>query len=139
MGMPKGAKFTDEHKKKIAAAHMGLRPNATTRRKISEGRRGSKNPNWKGGKSSCFAPYRKQRYDREKQAPGFFTLAEWETLKAQFDWACPCCKRREPEIKLTVDHIIPLSRGGSHNIENIQPLCKQCNCRKHAKIIRYDL
>ncbi len=32
-----------------------------------------------------------------------------------------------------VDHIIPLSRGGRHVVDNIQLLCKTCNLRKSAK------
>jgi len=32
-----------------------------------------------------------------------------------------------------VDHIMPLSRGGSDDRRNLQLLCKQCNLKKHAK------
>jgi len=32
-----------------------------------------------------------------------------------------------------MDHRIPLSRGGRHEIENITPACKPCNSRKHTR------
>lgn len=69
---------------------------------------------------------------------GYFTLTEWQTLKAQYNWTCPACRKAEPKIKLTVDHIIPILKGGSNNIENIQPLCGSCNSKKNTKIIKYD-
>lgn len=72
-----------------------------------------------------------------KNAQGFHTFEEWKNLKALYNWTCPACKRKEPEIKLTEDHIIPLNKGGSNNIKNIQPLCRRCNCRKHVAIIKY--
>jgi len=70
---------------------------------------------------------------------GSHTLAEWQTLKAQYNWTCPCCHKSEPEIKLTEDHIIPISKGGSNNVENIQPLCMKCNLKKSVKIIKYQI
>lgn len=99
--------------------------------------------NWKGGISSihCYRSWVKNKRNRVikriNKEGSSHTFGEWEILKAQYNWTCPCCKKIEPEIKLTEDHIVPLSKGGSDNIENIQPLCKSCNCKKHTKIIKY--
>lgn len=106
-------------------------------------RAGAQHHNWKGGLSTnkdyiSWSKNKRNRVIKRLIMQGnSHAFGEWETLKAQYNWTCPCCKRSEPEVKLTEDHIIPLSKGGSDNIENIQPLCRSCNCKKYDKTIKY--
>lgn len=58
------------------------------------------------------------------------TAEEWIAMKKAHDYTCVRCGKREPEIKITMDHIIPMRLGGSNIISNIQPLCRDCNRRK---------
>jgi 5-methylcytosine-specific restriction endonuclease McrA len=81
--------------------------------------------------------YYENRRARKRQADGSFTPQEWEVLKANYGYTCLRCGRREPEIKLEADHVVPLAKGGSNSIENIQPLCISCNRSKSTKIIDY--
>lgn len=65
---------------------------------------------------------------------GTYTPDEWLALCASAENKCLCCGQERP---LTADHIVPVSRGGSNFIENIQPLCKPCNSRKNTRIIDF--
>lgn len=66
-----------------------------------------------------------------------FTAQEWAELKRRYNYTCLRYGRREPEIKLTADHVVPISKGGSGTIANIQPLCGPCNTAKHDRTIDY--
>lgn len=80
------------------------------------------------------------RYRTQKKGNGgSYTAAEWQELKARYDHRCLCCGRQEPEIVLTVDHVVPVARGGSSDIANIQPLCLSCNCSKQDRVIDYRI
>lgn len=41
---------------------------------------------------------------------------------------------KDHNLLLTVDHIIPRSKGGENNQKNLQPMCEKCNGTKGDKI-----
>ncbi len=43
---------------------------------------------------------------------------------------CHYCGRKFPVAQLTMDHVIPLARGGRSVKDNLVPSCKDCNNRK---------
>lgn len=43
---------------------------------------------------------------------------------------CHYCRRRIAPRELTMDHIVPLIRGGTSRRSNVVPCCKDCNSRK---------
>lgn len=75
-----------------------------------------------------------RRRARKEKVGGIFTKVEFQSLCEGYGNICLCCRQQKP---LCADHVIPLSRGGSNSIENIQPLCRSCNCKKHSKTIDY--
>jgi 5-methylcytosine-specific restriction endonuclease McrA len=94
---------------------------------------------WKGGITT---PERKaflqRRRDVRKIANGgTHSLEQWVELKALFRNQCLSCHRPESEIKLTEDHVLPIAKGGTDSIDNIQPLCMRCNRKKHLALIDY--
>lgn len=59
------------------------------------------------------------------------TGKEWQEIKQSQGFKCVHCGKN---LKLTIDHIIPVSKGGLHTKSNIQGLCKPCNSSKNNKI-----
>ncbi|MFW6081993.1 MAG: HNH endonuclease [Desulfosalsimonas sp.] len=47
---------------------------------------------------------------------------------------CHYCGRQVPARELTMDHIVPVSRGGKTTRGNVVPCCKECNTRKKGRL-----
>lgn len=78
--------------------------------------------------------YRRRRA-RLLNSEGHFTTAEFRDLCSVYNNVCLCCGATS--VKLTADHVVPISRGGKNTIDNIQPLCSTCNKKKNTKMIDY--
>lgn len=74
-----------------------------------------------------------KRRAKEFKVKGKFSQQEWLNLRNRTPM-CLACGRFVGCENLTIDHIIPISKGGSNFISNIQPLCRQCNTRKGVHI-----
>lgn len=71
---------------------------------------------------------------RVQKGRGDLTVAQWQAICAHYGTGCLCCGEKRP---LTLDHIRPLSRGGEHTADNVQPLCGPCNNHKKTRTIDY--
>lgn len=75
-----------------------------------------------------------KRRAREKNAEGSFTKEQIEALYEEQDELCAYC-----DVPLNgnyhIDHVQPLSRGGSNFIENIVISCPTCNLSKGSKTL----
>lgn len=68
---------------------------------------------------------------------GKFTAAEFKALCLATGCVCLECRKTFLISKLEADHIVPVARGGSSNIGNIQPLCRDCNARKNTDTMNW--
>jgi 5-methylcytosine-specific restriction endonuclease McrA len=59
-----------------------------------------------------------------------FTHAQWLEMQVAYQFLCVYCAKKTKQ--LTQDHIVALSKGGSHTAANIVPACRSCNSRKQA-------
>ncbi len=144
----RGIKRSKEETERIRKMNLGRKRSEETKRKLSEshkGKIGEKSSNWKGGIDSTYRRrnldkyrfYQLRRNSRKSNNGGTHTQSQWEELKRKWNYMCLCCKKSEPEITLSEDHIVPISKGGNDDISNIQPLCRHCNYSKCANTINY--
>lgn len=86
---------------------------------------------YRANPKAAAARWRKRRAIKA-EATGSHTVEDISAINKNQRFACVYCGISTAE-KYEVDHIIPLSRGGSDYPENLQILCMRCNRSKHTK------
>ena len=71
---------------------------------------------------------------KRRGAAGTYTNLEWQAVLDDYGRCCLKCGSKDD---ITADHVLPISKGGSNMIDNIQPLCRVCNSVKFDKHIDY--
>lgn len=73
----------------------------------------------------------RRRARRNGAAINDLTRSQWRAIKAAFGNRCAYCG--EHFERLTMDHVISLSKGGGHTASNVVPACRPCNTPKYTK------
>lgn len=99
-----------------------------------------------GGKAEL--PFNYQEYHRISTVKGYYDLPKALILKSYVklprtmanlsrrnvflrdNYECQYCSSYLPEDDRTLDHVIPISRGGKHEWTNVVSCCSYCNSRK---------
>lgn len=86
-----------------------------------------------GGFMLLWLEHLKDKYFKtfRKKRNCYLPLKVRKVILKKYKFTCQNCRSKE---NLTIDHIIPVSKGGSDNLNNLTILCKSCNSKKGAKI-----
>ena len=66
---------------------------------------------------------------RERQKARELRSSQWWKRKCD-KGICHYCRQSVPPKALTLDHIVPIARGGKTTKGNVVPCCKKCNNQK---------
>lgn len=74
-----------------------------------------------------------EEYRRKNERMKITSSLRYDVLKRDGFRCCKCGRSAQNGIELEVDHIKPISKGGTSDISNLQTLCRDCNRGKGAK------
>lgn len=84
---------------------------------------------WAQENPAAVKALRQRRRARKLGAPGWYTAEQLEARVAFYGHRCAYCGGPFEHV----DHVVPLSRGGSNWPANLRPACKACNLSKGKK------
>lgn len=81
-----------------------------------------------------YEEYKKTEEYRRKEERSKVTQSLRYDIMRRDGFRCRLCGRSaDSGVELEVDHIIPISKGGTSSMDNLQTLCRDCNRGKGAK------
>jgi 5-methylcytosine-specific restriction endonuclease McrA len=140
-------KYQQEHKEQISeykqrwAASNGERVAGSKRAYYERNREEVifRSKKWSDGNAEkvkvAKANNRRRRRAAKNASGGHFTIEEFDALCLVYGYACLSCGATDRVLE--ADHVVPLTKGGSDEISNIQPLCGECNRRKFTAAIDF--
>ena len=136
---PEMAKESHQRRKRKDPERVKALGRATTKRFYAAHpeRCKSRIAEWRRSNPDAVVSMNQGRRALKLNAQGSYTAEEWSRLKEQTGNRCLCCGTPATETLLTVDHVVPLVQGGRNSIDNLQPLCKSFNSRKHTQMVDY--
>jgi 5-methylcytosine-specific restriction endonuclease McrA len=87
---------------------------------------------WRAKNKELTNHYTKSYIYRRKGAEGSHSLEQYKAKLEAYQGMCAYCGVNKADTK---DHVLPLSKGGSNNIDNIVPACLSCNSSKRDKSV----
>jgi hypothetical protein len=88
---------------------------------------------WAKENNQAINAINQKRRARKLAADATLTSNEWLQVLDYFNRSCAYCLSSSEEM--TMDHMVPLSRGGTHTADNVVPACRFCNSRKGTRSI----
>jgi 5-methylcytosine-specific restriction enzyme A len=83
--------------------------------------------------SDYYAPVDPARLKREREKARELRASAWWKRRISAG-ICYYCRRAVGVRALTMDHLVPLGRGGRSVRGNLVPACKECNDRKKSSL-----
>jgi hypothetical protein len=72
---------------------------------------------------------------RSVEVEGNFSKQDWLDMMRMWDWKCAYCDDKLKRGTRSTDHVVPISKGGENERNNIVPCCRNCNSRKNNHLL----